>query len=472
MATPGVDHVTTVVGYNMLSGVQNTYSSFFWVTLKEWKERKAADEQYWAIKIHLNTALRTIAEGTTVAFPPPAIPGVGASGGVTFVLEDRSGQGVDFLRANQEKFMAAARQRPEFALVFTTALPSVPQLSVKVDRDKVLKQGVALSDVYQTLQAFMGGAFINFFNRFGRVWQIYVQAEGSFRTQADNVGKFYVRNNTGQMVPLSTVTTIERRLGPEFTMHYNLYQCIQINGNTKPGYSSEQAMKALEEVFAQTMPPEMGFDYMGMSFQEQKAQQGVPPAVIFGFSILFVFLILAALYESWTLPFSVLLSTPVAVMGAFLVLFSRRIFGLAVLHRFESLGIEFNVYAQIGLVMLIGLAAKNAILIVEFAKAEFENGKPLVDAALEGAKLRLRPILMTSFAFILGCVPLWRATGAGAVSRQVMGTAVIGGMAAASGIAIFLVPALFYGIEKLSGADREHATTKPAPGKPGLAPGD
>ena len=472
MQTPGVDHVTTVVGYNMLSGVQNTYSAFFWVTLKEWKERKAADEQYWAIKIHLNTALRSIAEGVTVAFPPPAIPGVGASGGVTFVLEDRSGQGVDFLRANQEKFMAAARKRPEFALVFTTALPSVPQLSVKVDRDKVLKQGLALSDVYQTLQAFMGGAFINFFNRFGRVWQIYVQAEGSFRTQADNVGKFYVRNNTGQMVPLSAVTTIERRLGPEFTMHYNLYNCIQINGNTKPGYSSEQAMKALEEVFAQTMPPEMGFDYMGMSFQEQKAQQGVSPTVIFGFSILFVFLILAALYESWTLPFSVLLSTPVAVMGAFLVLFSRRIFGLAVLHRFESLGIEFNVYAQIGLVMLIGLAAKNAILIVEFAKAEFENGKPLFDAALEGAKLRLRPILMTSFAFILGCVPLWRATGAGSVSRQVMGTAVIGGMLAASGIAIFMVPALFYGIEKLSGADREQAKTKPAPDKPGLATSD
>jgi HAE1 family hydrophobic/amphiphilic exporter-1 len=472
MQTPGVDHVTTVVGYNMLSGVQNTYSAFFWVTLKEWKERKAADEQYWAIKIHLNTALRTISEGTTVAFPPPAIPGVGASGGVTFVLEDRTGQGVDFLRANQEKFMAAARKRPEFALVFTTALPSVPQLAVKVDRDKVLKQGVALSDVYQTLQAFMGGAFINFFNRFGRVWQIYVQAEGSFRTQADNVGKFYVRNNSGQMVPLSTVTEIGRRLGPEFTMHYNLYQCIQINGNTKPGYSSEQAMKALEEVFAETMPPGMGFDYMGMSFQEQKAQQGVSPTIIFGFSILFVFLILAALYESWTLPFSVLLSTPVAVMGAFLALFSRRIFGLAVLHRFESLGIEFNVYAQIGLVMLIGLAAKNAILIVEFAKAEFENGRPLVDAALEGARLRLRPILMTSFAFILGCVPLWRASGAGAISRQVMGTAVIGGMLAASGIAIFLVPALFYGIEKLGGADREQLKTKAAPDKPGLAPGD
>jgi HAE1 family hydrophobic/amphiphilic exporter-1 len=471
LKTPGIAHVTTVVGYNMLSGVQNTYSAFFWVTLKEWKDRKAADEQYWAIKIHLNTALREISEGITIAFPPPAIPGVGAAGGVTFILEDRSGQGVEFLRENQQKFMAAAHKRPEFSFIFTTALPSVPQLSVKVDRDKVLKQGVPLDDVYQTLQAFMGGAFINFFNRFGRVWQVYLQAEGEFRTQAENVGRFYVRNNSGQMVPLSAVTSIKPRLGPEFTMHYNLYQCVQINGNTKPGYSSDQAMKALEEVFAQTMPPGMGFDYMGMSYQEQKAQQGVPPAVIFGFSILFVFLILAGLYESWTLPFSVLLSTPVAVFGAFGALYLRRIIGLAVFHRYESLGLEDNVYAQIGLIMLIGLAAKNAILIVEFAKAEFEKGRPLVDAALEGAKLRLRPILMTSFAFILGCVPLWRASGAGAVSRQVMGTAVIGGMSAASGIAIFIVPALFYVVEKLSGAKLE-GEKRDVSGTPDLAPGD
>src|SRR5580658_6708923 len=472
MQTPGVDHVTTVVGYNMLSGVQNTYSAFFWVTLKEWKERKAADEQYWAIKIHLNTALRSISEGTTVAFPPPAIPGVGASGGVTFVLEDRSGQGVDFLRENQQKFMTAARKRPEFALVFTTALPSVPQLSVKVDRDKVLMQGVPLNDVYQTLQAFMGGAFINFFNRFGRVWQIYIQAEGDFRTQADNVAKFYVRNTSGQMVPLSTITSIEPRLGPEFTMHYNMYPCVQINGITKAGFSSEQGMRALEEVFAQTMPQGMGYDYMGMSFQEEKAQQGVPPAVIFGFSILFVFLILAALYESWTLPFSVLLSTPFAVAGAFGILFGRRIIGLLIFQDYTALALEDNVYAQIGLIMLIGLAAKNAILIVEFAKLEYENGRPLAEAALVGAKLRLRPILMTSFAFILGCVPLWRATGAGAASRQVMGTAVIGGMLTSSFLAIFVIPALFYMIERLGGADKEQLKTKAAPDKPGLAPGD
>jgi HAE1 family hydrophobic/amphiphilic exporter-1 len=467
--TPGIDHVTTVVGYNMLSGVQNTYSSFFWVTLKEWKERKAPDEQYWAIKIHLNVALREISQGTTVAFPPPAIPGVGAAGGATFILEDRSASGPVFLRENQLKFMAAAQKRPEFSSLFTTALPMVPQLAANVNRDKVLKQGVPLSDVYQTLQAFMGGAFINFFNRFGRVWQVYVQAEGDFRTQADNVGRFYVRNNSGQMVPLSTVTDISPRLGPEFTMHYNMYPCVQINGITKAGYSSEQGMRALEEVFAQTMPQGMGYDYMGMSFQEQKAQQGVPPAVIFGFSILFVFLILAALYESWTLPFSVLLSTPIAVAGAFGILFGRRIIGLLIFQDYTALALEDNVYAQIGLIMLIGLAAKNAILIVEFAKLEYENGRPLAEAALVGAKLRLRPILMTSFAFILGCVPLWRATGAGAASRQVMGTAVIGGMLASSFLAIFVIPALFYMIERLGGAGEKHVkaplpTPTPEPG--------
>jgi len=454
-SSPGIDHVTTVVGYNMLSGVQNTYSGFFWVTLKEWAVRKAAAEQYWPIKMSLNKALSNVPQGTSLAFAPPSIPGVGASGGVTFILEDRSARGIDFLQQNEERFITAAKERPEFNSIFTTALMTVPQLSVKVDRDKVLAQGVPLADVYQTLQAFMGGAFVNFFNRFGRVWQVYVQAEGTFRTQAENVGRFYVRNSSEQMVPLSAITSIGPRVGPEFTMHYNLYPCVQINGITKPGYSSEQGMRALEEVFSQTMPPGMGFDYMGMSFQEQKAQQGVPPSVIFGFSVLFVFLVLAAMYESWTLPFSVLLSTPVAVFGAFCILFVRRIIGLRVFGDYASLGLEDNVYAQIGLVMLIGLAAKNAILIVEFAKLEFEKGRPLVEAALEGAKLRLRPILMTSFAFILGCVPLWRASGSGAVSRQVMGTAVIGGMTAASGIAIFIIPALFYLVERISGTERK-----------------
>ena len=445
MKTPGVKYCTTVVGYSMLSGVSNTYSSFFFITLEEWAARKKPEEQYEAIKDNLNRELRGLTEAIAFAFPPPAIPGVGTSGGATFVLEDRSGKDIAFLAEQTNKFLDAARKRPELAGLSTTFRPTVPQVFVEVDRDKVLKQGVALSDVYKTLQCFMGGAFVNYFNRFGRQWQIYVQAEGQFRTKAQNLGQFRVRNNAGQMVPLSAVTSVRATAGPEFTMRYNLYRSAQINASAAPGYSSAQAMEALEQVFAETMPSEMGYDYLGMSYQEKKAQEGVSPAVIFGFSLLCVFLILAAQYESWSLPFSVLLGTPIAVMGAFFALW---------LLRYEN-----NVYAQIGLVMLIGLAAKNAILIVEFAKMEYDKGKPALEAALTGAKLRLRPILMTSFAFILGCVPLALASGAGAISRRVMGMTVIGGMLAASFIAIFLIPVTFYVVEKLThgGKTGEHA---------------
>jgi hydrophobic/amphiphilic exporter-1 (mainly G- bacteria), HAE1 family len=275
-----------------------------------------------------------------------------------------------------------------------------------------------------------------------------VQSEGDYRTRADNLGQFYVLNNASNMVPLEALTRVRAATGPEFTMRYNLFQAAQINASAKPGFSSAQAMKAMEEVFKESMPAGMGYDYLGMSFQEKKAQQGLSPMVIFGFSLVCVFLILAAQYESWSLPFSVLLGTPVAIFGAFA--------GLMVGHY------ENNIYAQIGLVMLIGLAAKNAILIVEFAKMGYEQGKPLIDATLEGAKLRLRPILMTSLAFILGCVPLATASGAGALSRQVMGFAVIGGMSAASFIAIFLIPTSFYVVERLSGS--KHGPAKAAAG--------
>jgi HAE1 family hydrophobic/amphiphilic exporter-1 len=356
---------------------------------------------------------------------------------------------VGFLADNLNKFLAAARKRPELASVNTTFLPRVPQQFIAVDRDKVLKQGVDIKDVYRTIQAFMGGSFINYFNRFGRQWQVYIEAEGAYRDRAENVGQFYVRNRAGDMVPLSALTRFESRSGPEFTMRYNLYRSAQIIGGAAPGYSSAQAMSALEKVFAETMPPEMGYDYMGMSFQEKVAQQGLPPAAIFGFSLLVVFLILAALYESWSLPFSVLLSTPVAVFGAFAILWLRRVLVGTYLPAY-MVQIESDVYSQIGLVMLIGLAAKNAILIVEFAKDRYESGKPLADAALEAGRVRLRPILMTSFAFVLGCVPLWTASGAGSVSRQIMGTTVIGGTLAATLIAVFIIPVLFVVVEKLS----------------------
>jgi hydrophobic/amphiphilic exporter-1 (mainly G- bacteria), HAE1 family len=449
--TPGVENVSSIIGYNMLSGVNSTFNAFFFVSFKPWGERKSEEESYEVIKANINKTLSKVTSGIAFSFPPPAIPGVGTSGGVTFILQDRSGKDITFLSKNLQTFLAAARKRPELASVTTTALFGVPQVGVTVDKAKVLTQQVNLGNVYQTLQAFMGGSLVNYFNRFGRQWQVYVQADGEYRTDAKNLGKFYVKNVSGEMVPLSTVTGIENRSGPGFTMRYNQFQAVQINAATAPGFSSGQAIAALEDTFAQTMPNEMGFDYMGMSFQEKKAAQGVSPAVVFALAFFIVFLIMAAQYESWTLPFAVLLGTPIAVFGAFLSLFVRHL--------------ENDVYAQIGLVMLIGLAAKNAILIVEFAKMEYDKGKPLIEASLSAAKLRLRPILMTAFAFILGCVPLWTAKGAGGISRQVLGTVVIGGMLAASLLAIFFIPVSFVVIEKFGlwlGLGKTEAEIPPA----------
>src|SRR5580765_1446734 len=449
--TEGVLSFNATIGFSFYNRVTASNYGLFFVGLKPWDERTRPDLSARAIVDHVNAEIRRVApEATAFAAMPPSIPGLGSVGGFSIWIQDRSGGSIELLDQNLQKFLTAARRRPELAGVTSTFSASVPQLYAAVDRDKVLKQGVALPDVYQTMQAFLGGLHINQINRFRRQWRVFLQAEPEERSEATSVSSFYVRNNDGKMVPLSTLQQTSEILGPQYTNRFNVYRAVQVTGGPAPGYSSGQALDAVEEVLRQTLPPEFGFDYADLSYQERKASSAAWP--VFALSIVFVFLILAALYESWSLPFSVLLSVPVAVFGAFAGLFLRHL--------------DFDVYAQIGVIMLIGLSAKNAILIVEFAKLRVEHGLDVVAAALEGAQLRLRPILMTSFAFILGCVPLWMASGSGAASRRILGTVVITGMLTATLIAVFLIPMLFVLVERLRG----YKTARPERSS-GLVPG-
>jgi hydrophobe/amphiphile efflux-1 (HAE1) family protein len=450
-----VDGFNTISGYSLVTGAYSSNMGFFFVQLKPWEERKTEESHANGVVAALNKAFaQQIPEAGVVAFGPPAIPGLGTGAGFTMQLQDRSGGSPEYLADQTRRFMEAARKRPEIARVNTLYRAAVPQVFADIDRSKVLKSGVPLGDVNTTLGALLGSSYINDFNRFGRVYKVYLQAEPEFRQDPKQIGLFFVRNQAGGMVPLDTLVSTKPAAGPEFTNRFNLFRSAELTGVPAEGFSSAQALDALEQTAREILPPDMSFDWADMSYQERKAP-GV--AVVFALAVFLVFLILAAQYESWGLPFSVLLGTPFAAFGAYL--------GLWLARKFMGPSYVNNVFAQIGLIMLIGLAAKNAILIVEFAKMEFDQGKPLMEAALNAAKLRFRPILMTAFAFILGVVPLLTASGAGAESRKVMGMAVFAGMLVATILGVLLVPMLYVMVEKVIGLGgaKKHA---PVPATP------
>jgi len=431
-----VEFVTTAAGFSLLSGSMSTNAGFIFVSLKSWDVRENTAKE---IVNRLNVDFHSqINEAQVFAFGPPAIPGLGSGSGFTVMIQDRGGNTADYLSAQTTNFMQAAMERPEIGSIFTTFRASVPQRYMEINKEKVLKAGVSLNSIYTTVGAFLGGSYVNDFNRFGRLYKAYIQAEPQYRLSEDQINLFYIKNKEGKSVPLSTFVTIKSIAGPDFTNRFNLYRSIELTGGPASGYTSAQALDALEAVAKEVLPDDMSHAWSNMSFQEKKASGTA--GIVFLFSLLFVFLILAAQYESWSLPFSILLGTPFAIFGAFLALFLARLY---------SQSYELNVFAQIALVLLIAMAAKNAILIVEFAKLEFDKGLSLYDAAIKAAELRFRPILMTAFSFILGVMPLVVASGAGAEARVVMGMALIGGMTLATLLGVFFYPMLFIFIGKI-----------------------
>ena len=433
---PEIKYITTATGFSMISGTMSTNGGFLFLSLVDWSEREKSVDNI--INLLNSDFSAQINEAQVFAFGSPAIPGLGSGSGFTMMLQDRSGGTPEFLSRQADRFIAAVRERPEISSVFTTFRANVPQKYIDINRDKVLKAGINLQDIYTAVGAFLGGAYVNDFNRFGRLYKAYIQAEPEYRQNKDQINLYFIKNNEGDSVPMAAFVDVEDVAGPDFTNRFNLYRSVELTGSPAPGYTSAQAMAALEAVASETLPQEMGYAWSNMSYQEKKASGSA--AIIFAFSLIFVFLILAAQYESWSLPASILLGTPFALCGAL---------GAVLLMRQFDLTYENNIFVQISLVMLIGMAAKNAILIVEFANIKFKEGLSLFDAAIEAARVRFRPILMTAFSFILGVLPLVFATGTGSQARKVMGMALLGGMTLATLLGVFFYPMLYVFIGKV-----------------------
>ena len=433
---PGVDHTAALGGLNILTFGSKSNSGTIFMQLKPWDERKDKSLQLMGVIAELNKRLAAVKEAKIVVIPPPAIPGLGNAGGFSIQVEQRqSNDDIKTFEKVVNQFVAAANKQPEIAGAFTFFSAHTPGYQVDVDRDKAKKLGLNLADVYNTMQMYMGSTYINQLTIYGRNFYVVAQADTNFRNDIHSIGQYYVKNVAGQMIPLSTVVSYKQTESAPLISHFNIYRSAEVDGNAKQGFSSGQAIEALNRVADQVLPEGYGVEYSGLSLQEIKS--GNSSTYIFALSIVFVFLFLAALYESWSVPFSVLLAVPVGVFGAILT--------LTFIPRLTN-----NVYAQIGLITLIGLSAKNAILIVEFAKERVDRGMSVVNATLDAVKLRLRPILMTSIAFLLGVLPLALAEGASSVARNTIGWTVLGGMIAATSLAIFIVPVLFVVITRLT----------------------
>ena len=447
--TPGINHFAGLGGLNVVTFASKSNSGTIFCQLDDWSERKADSLQVEGLAATLRKKFSGLLEANVVVITPPAIPGLGRTGGFSFVVEQQeSNDDIKQFEQVVKDFTAAANQRPEIAGAFSFFTARTPGYQLDVDRAKAKQLGVSLSDVYSTMQTYLGSRYVNDFTIYGRNFRVVAQADTNYRNTIESLGKYFVRNRDGQMVPISALVSHKVVESAPLISHYNLFRSTEINGNPAPGYSSGEAIQALREVAAETLPVGYGFEFTGLSLEEINA--GSSTVYIFGLSILFVFLFLAALYESWSVPFAVLLAVPIGAFGA-----------IGTLMLFK--GLTNNIYAQIGLLTLIGLAAKNAILIVEFAKERVDQGESIRDATLEAVKLRLRPIIMTSMAFILGVLPLALSQGAGAAARQTIGWTVLGGMLAATLLAIFIVPVLFTSIAKVAYGRKE--INEAGPGK-------
>jgi len=445
-ATPGVVDCLAISGYSLIDGAAGVNAGFCVVVFEHWDDRKTPELHQSGILAAMQRQFAGIQDAIVFGFPMPSLPGVGTTGGFTYMLQDLEGGGLVQLAEIANSLISEANQDPAIAGARTTFRASVPQIFVDIDREQIKRTGTSMTSVFDTLQIYLGSLYVNDFTLFGRVFKVVAQADAEFRGEPSDINKLAVKGADGRMIPLGAVASLEEKLGPQNIIRFNMMPSVKVLGNPSSGHSSGEAMDAMEALSATSLPLSMSFAWSELSYQEKQAATGL--AVIFVFAVLMVYLLLAAQYESWTLPISVCLSVPTALLGAVIAVKMR--------------GMENNVYTQIGLILLVALSTKTAILLTEFASAQRKSGMSIFDSAVESVKLRFRAVLMTALSFILGVIPLLIASGAGSASRQILGTTVFGGMVAATLLSLIVVPMMYFVIQTIS----EKITSSPKVDEP------